>query len=134
MSDNQLVTWLAPFPPTVNTYWRHVMTNGRRQTLISKKGREYRDAFKREWYMARPKGWAVIRNPVSVQVCLYPPDNRRRDLDNYLKAMFDGASKAGVWEDDSLVHHMTVYWGTPGDKQSGAMIRIFPMEAIINAT
>ncbi len=31
-----------PWAPPVNTYWHHVMVNGRPVTMISKKGREFR--------------------------------------------------------------------------------------------
>ena len=31
-----------PFPPSMNTYWRHVMVGKHPRTLISEKGRIYR--------------------------------------------------------------------------------------------
>ena len=42
---------------------------------------------------------------------LYPPDQRRRDIDNYNKALFDALTLTGVWEDDSQVKRMLVEWG-----------------------
>ncbi|MCV5079210.1 RusA family crossover junction endodeoxyribonuclease, partial [Escherichia coli] len=44
--------------------------------------------------------------PASVEIVLFPPDNRIRDLDNYNKALFDALTHAGVWEDDSQVKRM----------------------------
>ncbi|HFJ0753292.1 TPA: RusA family crossover junction endodeoxyribonuclease [Shigella flexneri] len=49
--------------------------------------------------------------PASVEIVLFPPDNRIRDLDNYNKALFDALTHAGVWEDDSQVKRMLVEWG-----------------------
>ncbi|HBA3116253.1 TPA: RusA family crossover junction endodeoxyribonuclease [Escherichia coli] len=49
--------------------------------------------------------------PASVEIVLFPPDNRIRDLDNYNKALFDVLTHAGVWEDDSQVKRMLVEWG-----------------------
>ena len=43
---------------------------------------------------------------------LYPPDARRRDIDNYNKALCDALTHAGVWEDDSQAKRMLVEWGS----------------------
>jgi crossover junction endodeoxyribonuclease RusA len=47
-----------------------------------------------------------------------PPDARRRDIDNYNKALFDALTHAGIWEDDSQVKRMLVEWGpkVPGGR------------------
>lgn len=49
--------------------------------------------------------------PAAVEITLFPPDARRRDIDNYNKALFDALTHAGVWEDDSQVKRMLVEWG-----------------------
>jgi crossover junction endodeoxyribonuclease RusA len=43
-----------------------------------------------------------IVGSLAIQIDVYPPDRRRRDLDNILKALLDSLSHAGVIEDDSL--------------------------------
>jgi crossover junction endodeoxyribonuclease RusA len=45
-----------------------------------------------------------------VEILLFPPDARRRDIDNYNKALFDALTHAGIWEDDSQVKRMLVEW------------------------
>lgn len=98
---------ILPFPPTVNTYWRFT-TKG---VLISASGRSYRTntiAAVLEQLKKRPK---AITGPVEITLILNPPDKRRRDLDNYLKAIFDSLTHAGVWEDDSQIKKMEVKWG-----------------------
>jgi crossover junction endodeoxyribonuclease RusA len=42
---------------------------------------------------------------------LYPPDSRTRDLDNYLKALLDACTHAGLWDDDQLIDQLFVYRG-----------------------
>lgn len=37
---------------------------------------------------------------------MYPPDNRKRDLDNALKVLFDSFEMAGVYEDDSQIKEL----------------------------
>jgi crossover junction endodeoxyribonuclease RusA len=38
----------------------------------------------------------------------FPPDRRRRDLDNTLKAVCDSLAHVGVYEDDSQIDVLTV--------------------------
>jgi len=101
-----------PFPPSVNTYWR-APTKGplAGRHLISEKGRLFRveaTACVLEQLKRKPK---PITEPVSVEITLYPPSKRRRDLDNFLKAPLDALTHAGIWKDDSQVKKMTIQWG-----------------------
>ena len=43
----------------------------------------------------------------------YPPDSRRRDLDNVLKCTLDALVHAGLMEDDSQIKHLDVRMGEP---------------------
>lgn len=89
---------ILPFPPTVNTYWRHVGP----RTLISRKGREYRRAI-----CGLLAGGGPRKPPAGGRIALsmdaFPPDRRRRDLDNLPKAVLDSLAHAGVYEDDSQI-------------------------------
>jgi len=44
-------------------------------------------------------------------VILYPPDARRRDLDNYMKALLDALTQAKVWLDDEQVDSLDIHRG-----------------------
>jgi len=89
-----------PFPPSVNTYWRSVVINGRVRVLISQKGREYRKAV--AVAVAGTK-WKGGSRRLAVEVSAHMPDKRKRDLDNLLKATLDALSSAGIYEDDSQI-------------------------------
>jgi crossover junction endodeoxyribonuclease RusA len=98
---------VLPYPPSVNRIWRAV--NGR--NILSKTGRLYRLAVKSVVVKARaqeeiPKG--PIKGGLVCVLEVYPPDNRRRDLDNVSKAIFDGLTHAKVWLDDSQVSDMRI--------------------------
>ncbi|WP_313383165.1 RusA family crossover junction endodeoxyribonuclease [Pantoea sp.] len=98
---------ILPFPPSVNSYWR----NTRKGVLISASGRSFRAnaiGAVYEQLKSRPKPITVN---VEVALVLYPPSKQSRDLDNYLKAIFDSLTHAGVWADDSQVKRFTVEWG-----------------------
>lgn len=103
---DDVTEWL-PWPPSVNTYWRHPNTGklaGRH--LISEKGRSYR----KEVAIAL-RGQKPIEGPVWVEILAFPPDKRRRDLDNLLKAILDAVQYAGVLKDDSQIHDLRICWG-----------------------
>jgi crossover junction endodeoxyribonuclease RusA len=46
-----------------------------------------------------------------VTLTAFPPDKRRRDLDNLPKVVLDSLTKAGVWKDDSQIQRLTIQWG-----------------------
>ena len=96
--------WLVlPYPPSVNHYYRNV--SGR--TLISAAGRAYRVRVAVEMSLQRPK---PIRGPMRgrlrLEVEVSPPDRRRRDLDNILKALLDALQHAGLYGDDSQIDEL----------------------------
>ena len=103
---------ILPFPPSVNTYWRAPNSGPLKgRHLISAKGRAYQSAACAaivEQLRRLPK---PSNSPAAVEIVLYPPDLRRRDIDNYNKALFDALTQTGVWEDDSQVKRMLVEWG-----------------------
>lgn len=101
-----------PFPPSVNTYWRAPNKGPLKgRHMVSASGRKYQSetcAAVIEQLRRLPKPSTA---PAAVDIILYPPDKRIRDLDNYNKALFDALTHAGVWEDDSQVKRMVVEWG-----------------------
>ncbi|VTS08525.1 RusA family crossover junction endodeoxyribonuclease [Tuwongella immobilis] len=88
-----------PWPPSVNSYWRTFQ--GR--MIISREGREYRKAVQA---LLLPLGPAIRQHAterLAVLLQVFPPDRRRRDLDNLGKALLDALAAAGVYEDDSQI-------------------------------
>lgn len=107
MEKNELITKIVlPWPPSVNTYWRHPTTGklaGRH--LISAKGRAYRDAVRTLIAESRLDRFS---GPVAVDIQAYPPDRRKRDIDNVLKSLFDSLTHAGVWDDDYQIEDLRI--------------------------
>lgn len=87
-----------PFPPSLNRLYRRVGP----RTLISRQGREYRTLV-----CGLLAGGGVRKPPSGGRIALamdaFPPDRRRRDLDNLQKSVLDSLQHAGVYEDDSLI-------------------------------
>ena len=98
------ITLTMPWPPSVNKHWRTFQ--GR--MIISAEGRSYRKAVADQVLIQR--GAKHYTGKLRVQIEAFRPDNRRRDLDNLLKAVLDGCTHAGVWEDDSNIVDLRIYW------------------------
>ena len=92
-----------PYPPSINHYWRRVGP----RTLISREGRTFRRNV-----CALLGGGGPRRPPAGGRIALcmdaFPPDRRRRDLDNITKAVLDALQHGGVYEDDSQIDLLTV--------------------------
>ena len=84
-----------PWPPSVNRYYRHVGP----RVLISREGRKYRMMVVSRLGGRYPKQKGRLRLTAE----FYPPDARRRDLDNLLKCTQDSLQAAGLFEDDSQI-------------------------------
>lgn len=93
-------TFSLPYPPSNNRYYRH----SRGFHYISKEGKEYREQVKDIIKLLNLK--INLKCRLSITVYIAPPDNRRRDIDNVGKALFDAITYSGFWADDSQVDAM----------------------------
>jgi crossover junction endodeoxyribonuclease RusA len=108
-----------PYPPTVNTYYRHVGFS----TLISREGREYR---RRVESLCLACGVRSLAGPLAVALDVHPPDGRRRDADNVQKPILDALQHGGAYGDDSQVKdlHTIMRDELPGGR---VFVRIRPL-------
>ena len=90
-----------PYPPTVNLYYRHVGA----KVLISSKGRQYRKDVEA---LVAAQGRSRLDGQLEVTIDVYPPDRRKRDLDNTLKSLLDSLQHAGVYADDSQIRRIDI--------------------------
>lgn len=74
---------------------------------MSKKGRDYTaqaiGMIKQSFMNDEP-----YTERLNVEIDLYVPDKRKRDIDNVTKAALDVISKSDVWEDDELIDKLTL--------------------------
>ena len=95
-----------PWPPTVNSYYS---TGHGKVKYVSAKGRKFRDQVAQD--IAEQAPGLTYAGQLYAEIVLYPPDKRTRDLDNYLKALLDALTLAGLWADDSQIDQLAVYRG-----------------------
>jgi crossover junction endodeoxyribonuclease RusA len=53
-------------------------------------------------------GVQPLEGRLSIHVALYPPDRRKRDLDNVLKSLLDACEHAGCYENDSQIDEIRI--------------------------
>jgi len=93
------ITLKLPWPPSVNNYYGRTRTGS---VFIKKEGKVFRETV-----VAALAEFVRDREPLTqrlqVWIEAYPPDRRRRDLDNIRKALFDALTHARIYEDDCLI-------------------------------
>lgn len=114
-----MIELTLPFPPSVNRYYRNV---GRR-TLISREGRAYRQNV---CALLAGRIAKSLSCALAAELHLYPPDRRKRDWDNFQKAVWDALQHARVYLDDSQVRKATIEMHDP-DGQARAVVLLTAM-------
>lgn len=129
--------WL-PFPPSVNNLFRDLSPetrikisagmarNGKRgrapTRVISSEYKAWREEAAIRIKSARPR--AHFTTDAAAAIELVPPDNRRRDVDNYSKAIFDVLVVANVLEDDCQIKDLRVKMLPASGHRAGATIHL----------
>lgn len=101
-----MIAFEFPYPPSVNHYWGQ---RGNRR-YVTKRGMDFRASVAGK---VSEIAQDTITHEIHAFVCLYPPDKRRRDLDNPMKALLDAMQEAGVYEDDCLIKKLTIEMREP---------------------
>lgn len=94
-------TLTLPFPPSVNHYWgvRGI------SRFVDHKGKVFR---KQVGDIVSSERLPPIEGRMAMFISLYPPDRRKRDIDNVLKALLDALQHAGCYEDDSQLDDLRI--------------------------
>lgn len=112
----EAISFELPWPPSVNRYYRHVGP----RVLISREGRRYRMMCVSRLGGVFPK----LEGKVKLTGEFYPPDARKRDLDNVLKCMIDSLVHAGLMRDDSQIKHIDVQMMSPIPPEGAVYIKL----------
>lgn len=90
-----------PYPPSINHYWG---SRGNHR-FIGKKGKEFRQAVAEACLDANVQ---EMSGKLAMHVALFPPDRRKRDVDNVLKPLLDACEHAGCFVDDSQIDELHI--------------------------
>lgn len=95
-----MLSFRLPWPPSVNHYYGHNKSGGIR---IKDVGRAYR-----RYVQLTNLSGKTLTGRLDVRVYAYPPDKRKRDLDNILKALLDALQRAGIYKDDNQIDYLSI--------------------------
>lgn len=112
----EAISFELPWPPSLNRYYRHVGP----RVLISREGRRYRMMCVSRLGGVFPR----FEGKVKLTGEFYPPDARKRDLDNVLKCMIDSLVHAGLMRDDSQIKHIDVQMMSPVPPEGAVYIKL----------
>ncbi len=113
-----MIQFMIPYPPSVNHYYKRNKFGGIR---VGDDGKEFRDDVA-VWYYQSATSRHINSSKVlypdgklNVTITAYFPDNRKRDIDNILKATLDAITHIrdykiceSPWSDDSQIYKLTV--------------------------
>jgi len=116
------MTFELPYPPSHNRYYRRV---GQR-TLISREGRAYRKAVVAQLATAGCGQEPPNDGRIALAMDAFPPDRRRRDLDNIQKPLLDALEHAGVYLDDSQID-LLLTRRRPSEPGGKVLVRLSPL-------
>lgn len=87
-------------PDSVNDHWS--INKDGKGLRLNKKGREFREAV--QWYI-KSKKYITFTGKIKVNIELYFKDNRKKDIDNYFKAILDSFN-GFLYTDDSFIYEL----------------------------
>jgi crossover junction endodeoxyribonuclease RusA len=90
-----------PYPPSVNHYWGQAGNH----RFIGKKGKEFRAQV---MDAVNEAGIQPLEGRLAVHIALFPPDRRKRDVDNVLKSLLDACEHANCYENDSQIDELHI--------------------------
>jgi crossover junction endodeoxyribonuclease RusA len=101
-----MITLELPWPPSSN----HFQGQKFGKRFLSAKTKAFRLHVSE---MVSELNLAPLACELELFMALFPPDKRKRDIDNYIKQTFDALQHAGVFDDDSQISKLTVVKNPP---------------------
>lgn len=105
-----------PFPPSVNA-WKSPFKN---RMILTAKGRAYRSEAVEAMQILGLSN-EMLSGRLVVHLTLNPKTNRKYDIDNFCKSLFDAMTKAGFWVDDEQVDRLVI---EKGEKVDGGSVEV----------
>lgn len=126
-----VVELTLPYPPTVNSYLQITVPKKWTRPLISisEKGREFLREVLRQ---VRASGAKPLLGHLRAEIKFFPPDERKRDIDNPVKALIDALKRRelksgkfyeGLFADDCQIREMELKFG-PVVKDGKTVIKL----------
>ena len=96
---------LSGNPKSTSTLYMYHCKFGFPSGYMSAKGKELKKQYQDEMWKQRSGG--IMKEPLELNVKIYFSGKGKHDIDNFSKLILD-AGNGILWEDDGLIHKMTV--------------------------
>lgn len=113
-----------PYPPSVNTVYRHAVRGKHSVMFMTQNGKDYIKTVKSLMINYGDPRFGQER--VKVEIDVYPPDRRKRDLGNLDKVLMDSLQHARVFDDDGQIDDLH-YVRKEVSKPGFVIVRITPI-------
>lgn len=97
-----MIRFDIPYPPSINHYY----VRTQRGTAVGPKGKSYRRDV--SLLLTPYKHKFKPEDRLSVTINVFPPDKRKRDLDNILKCCLDSLQESHAIHDDNQIDMLTI--------------------------
>lgn len=100
-----------PYPPSVNHYksiGRTVHTSSGKSYQIRVNAPKTKKYFHEVFVIVKNLQLERLHGDIVMNIEVYPPDYRKRDLDNICKVLLDSLELAGVYNDDNQIVKLTL--------------------------
>ena len=107
--EDLIVKGKLPYPPSINKYYLNRTIKTRTGKIIKPRlpaVQKYVDDCLILIKIQKIK--PVIAEKLQVHLLIYPPDEKRRDLDNLAKVCLDIFQRAGIYDDDFKIWKLTI--------------------------
>lgn len=112
-----------PYPPVSgNHFWKHA----KGKHYLTDKAKDYYRLVEAE--VAKQRAGLGIDGRLGVKAVLYPPDRRKRDMDNAWKVISDACTRAGVWVDDCAIDQLTLIRARESQAKGVVELRVWKIE------
>ena len=111
-----MIKLTLPWPPSIN----HAKHFWRGRVVTSKAAVAYRKAVADE-VLQSYRGQSLGKARLEVHVQAFPPDRRKRDLDNIQKVLIDALQAAGLFDDDEQIDYLSIL---RGPRLEGGMLNV----------
>ena len=103
-----MLTLELSYPPSLWSYYDKWGDGKKVQVRVAKQGMQYRAEVYRN-RLEHLNGQCPLKGRLAMEVELWLPDRRKRDIDNPLKCLLDSFTYAKIWEDDEQVDALVIY-------------------------
>jgi len=107
------IQFYLPFPPSINKYWVRTRVGMKRSKHAVLYQAEALSDLNDQIGHIEPIGGKIM-----VSLVLFPPDKRRRDLDNFNKPVLDSLVHFGLIVDDSQIDQLFIYRGSSANSNT----------------